>query len=133
MRSRRRGSGTAFTGSFRIKGWLSGAGRVGFVLGVSAGVLVVASVFVRRRGANAERRKQLAWLGYVGLMTVLWAAALVVAAFAAPGAFNGSLGTLFWSFLVCTPVAGVRLACAVAVAASTLAAAALFSPVRRRV
>jgi hypothetical protein len=111
----------------------------------------------------------------------MWAAALVVAGVAAPGAFNGSLGTLLWNFLVCTPVAGVPLACAVAVlkyrlyeidriisrtlayaivtgllagiyaglvllatqvfrvhtpvavAASTLAAAALFSPVRRRV
>jgi hypothetical protein len=114
-------------------------------------------------------------------MTVIWAAALVVTSVAAPGAWNGSLGTLLWSFLVCTPVAGVPLACAVAVlkyrlyeidriisrtlayaiitgllagiyaglvllatqvfrvhtpvavAASTLAAAALFSPVRRRV
>ncbi len=170
-----------FHGVFPHQGWLSGTGRAGFVLGVAAGVLVVASVFVRRRGASAERRKQLAWLGYVGLMTVMWAAALVVASVAAPGAFNGSLGTLLWSFLVCTPVAGVPLACAVAVlkyrlyeidriisrtlayaivtgllagiyaglvllatqvfrvhtpvavAASTLAAAALFSPVRRRV
>ena len=154
---------------------------MGFVLGVAAGVLVVASVFVRRRGASAERRKQLAWLGYVGLMTAIWAVVLVAAAFAAPGASNGWLGTLLWSFLVCTPVAGVPLACAVAVlkyrlyeidriisrtlayaiitgllvgvyaglvllttqgfriqtpaavAASTLAAAALFSPLRRRV
>jgi hypothetical protein len=170
-----------FHGVFPHQGWLSGTGRVGFVLGVAAGVLVVASVFVRRRGASAERRKQLAWLGYVGLMTVMWAAALVAAGVAAPGAFNGSLGTLLWNFLVCTPVAGVPLACAVAVlkyrlyeidriisrtlayaivtgllagiyaglvllatqvfrvhtpvavAASTLAAAALFSPVRRRV
>ena len=72
-------------------------------------------MFVRRRGASAERRKQLAWLGYVGLMTVIWAAALVVAGVAAPGASNGSLGTLLWSFLVRTPVAGVPLACAVAV------------------
>jgi hypothetical protein len=167
-----------FHGLFPHQGWLSGAGQVGFVLGVAAGVLVVASVFVRRRGASAERRKQLAWLGYVGLMTVIWAAALVVADVAAPS--NGWLGTLLWSFLVCTPVAGVPLACAVAVlkyrlyeidriisrtlayatvtgllagiyaglvlatqvfgvrtpvavAASTLAAAALFSPVRRRV
>jgi hypothetical protein len=148
---------------------------------VAAGVLVVASVFVRRRGASAERRRQLAWLGYAGLLTVMWAAALVVASVAAPGAVNGWLGTLLWSFLVCTPVAGVPLACAVAVlkyrlyeidriisrtlayaiitgllagiyaglvllttqvfrvhtpvavAASTLAAAALFDPVRRRV
>ena len=104
-----------FHGVFPHQGWLSGIGRVGFVLWVAAGVLVVASVFVRRRGASAERRKQLAWLGYVGLMTVIWAAALVVAGVAAPGASNGSLGTLLWSFLVCTPVAGVPLACAVAV------------------
>jgi hypothetical protein len=170
-----------FDGVFPHQGWLSGTGRVGFVLGVAVGVLVVASVFVRRRGAGAERRKQLAWLGYAGLMTVVWAAALVAASVAAPGAWNGSLGTLLWSFLVCTPVAGVPLACAVAVlkyrlyeidriisrtlayaivtgllagiyaglvllatqvfrvrtpvavAAATLAAAALFSPVRRRV
>jgi hypothetical protein len=170
-----------FHGIFPHQGWLSSTGRAGFVLGVAAGVLVVASVFVRRRGASAERRKQLAWLGYIGLMTVIWAAALVVASVAAPGAINGSLGTLLWNFLVCTPVAGVPLACAVAVlkyrlyeidriisrtlayaiitgllagiyaglvllatqvfrvhtpvavAASTLAAAALFSPVRRRV
>jgi hypothetical protein len=166
---------------FPHQGWLSGTGRVGLVLGVAAGVLVVASVFVRRRGASAEQRKQLAWLGYVGLMTVMWAAVLVVAGVAAPGAFNGSLGTLLWSLLVCTPVAGVPLACAVAVlkyrlyeidriisrtlayaivtgllvgvyaglvllttqvfkvhtpvavAASTLAAAALFTPLRSRV
>jgi hypothetical protein len=170
-----------FHGIFPHQGWLTGAGPVGFVLGVAAGVLVVASVFVRRRGASAERRKQLAWLGYVGLMTVIWAVALVVAGVAAPGASNRWLGTLLWSFLVCTPVAGIPLACAVAVlkyrlyeidriisrtlayaiitgllagvyaglvllatqvfrvhtpvavAASTLAAAALFNPVRRRV
>jgi hypothetical protein len=96
--------------------WLTSVGgRVIFVLGLVTGVLVVASVFVRRRGASTERRKQLAWLGYVGLMTVLWAAAMVVASVAAPRASNGWLGALLWTLLVCTPVAGVPLACAVAV------------------
>ncbi len=161
--------------------WLNGVGRVLFVLGVATGVLVVASVFVRRRGASTERRKQLAWLGYVGLITVLWAAVMVVVQLAAPGPANGWLGTLLWAFLVCTPVVGVPLACAmavlkyrlyeidriisrtlaytivtgllvgvyaglvllatqvfgihtpVAVAAATLAAAALFTPLRSRV
>jgi hypothetical protein len=98
------------------QGWLtSGAGPVIFVLGLVTGVLVVASVFARRRGASTERRKQLAWLGYVGLMTVLWAASMLVASVAASGAFNGWLGTLLWCLLVCTPVAGVPLACAVAI------------------
>jgi hypothetical protein len=106
-----------YRGIFPHQAWLSssGAGRVIFVLGLVTGVLVVASVFVRRRGASTERRKQLAWLGYVGLMTVLWAAVMIVASVAAPGAFNGWLGTLLWSLLVCTPVAGVPLACAVAI------------------
>ena len=93
----------------------SGAGRVIFVLGLVTGVLVVASVFVRRRGASTERRKQLAWLGYAGLMTVLWAAVMIVASVATPSAFNGWLSALLWSFLVLTPVAGVPLACAVAI------------------
>jgi len=161
--------------------WLNVVGRVVFVLGLATGVLVVASVFVRSRRASTERRKQLAWLGYVGLMTVLWAAVMVVVQLAAPGPANGWLGTLLWAFLVCTPVVGVPLACAmavlkyrlyeidriisrtlaytivtgllvgpyagpvllgtqvfgihtpVAVAAATLAAAALFTPLRSRV
>src|SRR5580704_15493465 len=169
-----------FHGVFPHQGWLSSTGRAGFVLGVAAGVLVVASVFVRRRGASAERRKQLAWLGYVGVMTAVWAAVLLVAGLLTNGA-NNWIGTLIWGFLVLTPVVGIPLACVVAVlkyrlyeidrlvsrtvayaivtgllvgvyaglvllttqvfrfhtpvavAASTLATAALFNPVRRRV
>jgi hypothetical protein len=101
---------------FPRQDWLSGPARVIFVLGVAAGVLAVASVFVRRRGAGVERRKQLAWLGYVGLLTAFWAAALlVVGNLAASSAINGWLGTLLWVFLVLTPAAGIPLACAVAV------------------
>ncbi len=151
-----------------------------FVLALICGVLAVASVFVRRRGASAERRKQLAWLGYVGVMTFGWAAVLFLASpFLPPG--NSLIGTAIWSFMLLTPVVGIPLACvvavlkyrlyeidrlisrtvayaivtgllvgvyaglvllathalplrgSVAVAGATLVAAALFSPLRRRV
>ena len=95
-------------------GWFSVLIAVIFVLAVICGVLSVASVFVRRRHASAERRKQLAWLGYVGVMTVGWAAVLLLASPFLPRG-NSSTGTLIWSFLVLTPVAGIPLACVVAV------------------
>ena len=141
---------------------------------------VVVSVFARRRGASAELRHQLAWLGYVGLMTALWA---VVSHLSRGDEWCQRLVSALCSgrSLVLTPVAGIPLACAVAVlkyrlyeidriicrtlayaivtgllvgvyaglvllttqvfrfhtpvavAASTLAAAALFNPLRRRV
>ena len=151
-----------------------------FVLALICGVLSVASVFVRRRHASAERRKQLAWLGYVGVMTFGWAAVLFLASPFLPRG-NSWIGTLIWTFLVLTPVAGIPLASvvavlkyrlyeidrlisrtvayaivtglligvyaglvllathalpfrgSVAVAGATLVAAALFSPLRRRV
>ena len=78
------------------------------------GLLVVASVFARRRGASAELRQQLAWLGYVGALTALWAAVLIVSILIWPY-YNGWLGTLIWAFLILTAVLGIPLACAVAV------------------
>jgi hypothetical protein len=144
-------------------------------------VLVIASVFVRRRRAGTELRKQLAWLGYVAALTALWGALLAVGSLLVPGPANSWLGTLLWSLMELTPVAGIPAACAVAVlryrlyeidkiisrtlayaivtglllgvyaglvllatrvlpvdgsvavAASTLAAAALFAPLRSRV
>jgi len=142
-------------------------------------VLSVAAVFARRRGASAERRKQLAWPGYVGLMTALWASVLLVGGLGWPS--KVWLGNIVFGLLALTLVAGTPVACAVAVlkyrlydidriisrtleyaivtglllgvyaglvllttevltirspvavAGSTLVAAALFSPLRRRV
>jgi hypothetical protein len=74
----------------------------------------VTSVFVRRRGADAERRKQLAWLGYVGLMTAGSVPVFLIGALFAHGASAWILFTL-WSLMVLTPVAGLPAASAVAV------------------
>ena len=96
-------------------GWFS-ALLVGiFFLGLVTSLLIVASVFVRRRGASPERRQQLAWLGYVGVLTAFWGAVLFLAGTLAPGLSNAWLGTAIWSLLFLTPVAGIPLACVVAV------------------
>ena len=165
-------------------GWYSGLLKAIFILGIVIALLVIASVLVRRRGASTELRKQLAWLGYVGVMTAVWPLVLTLAAVVAPGLFlqrlarPGDLGfhgaltqyaqaspracavailkyrlyeidriisrTLAYAIvtgLLVGVYAGLVLLATrvltfhtpVAVAASTLAAAALFSPLRRRV
>jgi hypothetical protein len=79
-----------------------------------SGLLAVASVFARRHGANTERRKQLAWLGWVGLLTGSWLAATGVYNAATHGA-NDWVADALYFLLVLTPIAGIPLACAVAV------------------
>jgi hypothetical protein len=96
-------------------GWYSDLLTVIFVLAILTVIAVVASVFARRRGASPERRQQLAWLGYVGALTVTWILSLGLANWLASGPSNGWLGTLLWGLIVLTPVVGIPVACVVAV------------------
>jgi len=70
---------------------------------------------VRRRGASPERRQQLAWLGYVGALTVVWAVLLGLANILVRGPDNGVVTAVFWSLMFLTPVVGIPVACVVAV------------------
>jgi signal transduction histidine kinase len=98
---------------FPRHGWFSNVLAVVLAIAVASVVLTVLSVFLRRRGASLERRQQLAWLGYVGALTLTWAAALTVDGLLVPG--NNWVATMIWGFMLITPVAGIPLACAVAV------------------
>jgi hypothetical protein len=75
---------------------------------------ICASVFARRRGASPELRKQLAWLGYVGIVTVFWILILAPGAAINPGQ-GDTLGTVLWTLMILTPVVGIPVACVVAV------------------
>jgi hypothetical protein len=167
-------------GVFPRHGWFSAYVALVAVLALAVALAAVAAVFARRRGAGPERRKQLAWLGYVGVLTMIWVVLLFLGAALDP-ASSGPIGNVLWILSVLTPVAGIPVACAVAVlkyrlydidrlisrtvsyaivtgllvgvyaglvllsgavlprhdsvtvAGSTLVAAALFNPVRRRV
>ena len=97
-------------------GWYSDLLTVIFVLAIFTVIAVVASVFARRRGASPERRQQLAWLGYVGALTVVWILSIGLANWLAPaGLADGWLGDLLWGLVVLTPVVGIPVACVVAV------------------
>ena len=96
-------------------GWFSGLLTGIFFLALVTGLLILASVFVRRRGASPERRQQLAWLGYVGALTVVWAVLLGLANILVRGPDNGVVTAVFWSLMFLTPVVGIPVACVVAV------------------
>jgi hypothetical protein len=101
-------------GIFPRHGWFAGFVAAVVIAAFAAAVCAVASVFARRRGASPELRKQLAWLGYVGIVTVFWILVLAPGAVLAPGR-NDSLGTVLWVVMILTPVVGIPVACVVAV------------------
>ena len=104
-------------GIFPRHGWYSDLLKVIFILGIVTGVLVMASVFMRRRGAGTELRRQLAWLGYVGVLTVVWVVALLaVASVVAPGPSEQLARHLYLGLPGRLPrSAGIPVACAVAI------------------
>ena len=101
-------------GIFPRHGWFAGFVAVVLVLTAAAGLTSVASVFARRRGASIERRKQLAWLGYVGILTLCWTAVLLLGQLFGGGG-PAWVGTILWILSVLTAAAGIPVACAVAV------------------
>ncbi len=101
-------------GIFPQHGWFGGFVGAVAAATFAAAVCAVASVFARRRGASPERRKQLAWLGYVGIVTVFWILLLAPGAALSPGR-NDSLSTVLWIVMILTPVVGIPVACVVAV------------------
>jgi hypothetical protein len=101
-------------GIFPQHGWFAGFVAAVVIATFAAALCAVASVFARRRGASPELRKQLAWLGYVGIVTVFWILVLVPGAAINPGQ-GGTLGTVLWTLMILTPVVGIPVACVVAV------------------
>ena len=100
-------------GVFPRHGWYSGVIAVGGVIAVTTAVLALASVFVRRRTASAELRQQLAWLAYVGVLTVM--TAVVMVCYFLATASDTLLGDILFILTLGTPIFGIPLACAVAV------------------
>jgi signal transduction histidine kinase len=101
-------------GIFPRHGWYSDLVGAAAAAAVAAAVLAVVSVFVRRRGASAELRQQLAWLAYVGVLTAAAAVVMIVYIVLTHGG-NGVLGTVLFVLVFGIPVFGIPLASAVAV------------------
>jgi signal transduction histidine kinase len=95
-------------------GWYSDLLGAGALIGVAAALLALASVFVRRRGASAELRQQLAWLAYVGALTLGFGIVMILFSLATGDADTLILNILF-VLAFGTPIFGIPIACAVAV------------------
>jgi hypothetical protein len=102
-------------GIFPRHGWFSGFVAAVAVAAIVVGALVVVSVFVRRRGASPERRKQLEWLGYVGAVALFWVVLLVIGAASGLGGSDPAVGAALWAVMILMPAVGIPVACVVAV------------------
>ena len=100
-------------GVFPRHGWYSAVITAAGVTALTTAVLALASVFVRRRRAGAELRQQLAWLAYIGVLTVV-TAAVTVCCWWITGR-ETLLGDILFILTFGTPIFGIPLACAVAV------------------
>ena len=100
-------------GVFPRHGWYSAVITAGGITALLTAVLALVSVFVRRRRASAELRQQLAWLAYIGVLTVVTAVVLVCYWWTAGG--ETLLGDFLFILTFGTPIFGIPLACAVAV------------------
>jgi signal transduction histidine kinase len=107
----------AFPNPFGVlprNGWYSDLLGVGALIGVITAGLTLASVFVRRRGASAELRQQLAWLAYVGVLTAAFAVVMIVYSRVSGGG-DTWIGTILFVLVFGTPIFGIPMASAVAV------------------
>ena len=100
-------------GVFPRHGWYSAVISAAGITALMTAVLALVSVFVRRRRASAELRQQLAWLAYIGVLTVVTAVVLVCYWWIAGG--ETLLGDFLFILTFGTPIFGIPLACAVAV------------------
>jgi signal transduction histidine kinase len=101
-------------GVFPRYGWYDQLLAVTAAMAGACALLAIVSVFVRRRGASAELRQQLAWLGYVGALFLI-TAVVTITYIAVTHGGNTPLGTLLFVLLFGIPLLGIPAASAVAV------------------
>jgi signal transduction histidine kinase len=101
-------------GVFPQHGWYSDLVAATAAIAGACALLAVVSVFLRRRGASAELRQQLAWLGYVGALFLVIAVTGITYTVVTHGG-NTPLGTALFALGFGIPLLGIPAACAVAV------------------